>query len=115
MEGKLEMDDRGMDLEMEGTRADAAPAVSGGGWTPKAVEEALVQAFALEARLPDRERGWLTVGLSPVWRQMGRDRMDWPDPDAPRPRAGKLATRCPGAGLARRKPVNFTGIRRGDR
>lgn len=44
-----------------------APDLRRGAWTFDDVEERLVEAMLMLWRLPDRERGWLRVGVSSIW------------------------------------------------
>lgn len=57
-------------------------------WTFDGVQERLIEALQLLARMPDRERGWLSSGTSSLWRMVQRDLVDGAADDEPRVRSG---------------------------
>jgi hypothetical protein len=56
------------------------------------VEERLIDAWQLLARMPDRERAWLASGTMSLWRMVTRDLVEGSGDDAPVERSG-LTTR----------------------
>lgn len=53
-------------------------------WTFAAVEERLVEAWEFLGRMPDREAGWLKVGVSSIYRAIVREWNDyWQTDDKP--------------------------------